>query len=217
MQSTNVRLCNFAPNVFPFQARHLSTSSAAAQLVKPPVQIFGLEGRYACALYSAASKTKALEAVEKDLKGLQREMRGDQGLRDLLINPTIKRSLKASALSEVSAKVKFNAATGNLLTLLAENGRLGRLDGIVNAYSLIMAAERGEVVCEVTTARALDDSQRKQLEGALKVIDPWFILYIMTNIILSFVNTVVPETKPEHSADCQGRPIFDWWNDCLDW
>lgn len=149
-------------------ARNLSTSSTAAQLVKPPVQIFGLEGRYACALYSAASKTKVLEAVEKDLKGLQREMRANPNLRDLLINPTIKRSLKASALGEVSTRVKFNAATGNLLTLLAENGRLGRLDGIVNAYTLIMAAERGEVVCEVTTAKALDDSQRKQLEAALK-------------------------------------------------
>ncbi|XP_065088741.1 ATP synthase subunit O, mitochondrial [Ochlerotatus camptorhynchus] len=149
-------------------ARQLSTSSVSAQLVKPPVQIFGLEGRYACALYSAASKTKALEAVEKDLKGLQRQMRADPNLRDLLINPTIKRSLKASALKDVSSRVKYNAATGNLLTILAENGRLGRLDGIINAYTLIMAAERGEVVCEVTTAKALDDSQRKQLEGALK-------------------------------------------------
>lgn len=149
-------------------ARQLSTSSASAQLVKPPVQIFGLEGRYACALYSAAHKTKALDAVEKDLKSLQSQMRSDPKVRDLLINPTIKRNVKAAAMKEVSARVKYNAATGNLLTVLAENGRLGRLDGIINAYTLIMAAERGEVVCEVKTARPLDDSQRKQLESALK-------------------------------------------------
>lgn len=96
-------------------------------------------------------------------------MRSDQKMRDLLINPTIKRSVKAAALKEASTRVKYNAATGNLLTLLAENGRLGRLDGIINAYSLIMAAERGEVVCEVMTAKPLDDAQRKQLESALKV------------------------------------------------
>ena len=65
--------------------------------------------------------------------------------------------------------MQFAAETGNLLEVLAENGRLGRLDGIINAYSLIMAAKRGEVVCEVTTAKALDGSQRKQLEAALKV------------------------------------------------
>uniref|UniRef100_A0A182N4Q5 Oligomycin sensitivity conferral protein n=1 Tax=Anopheles dirus TaxID=7168 RepID=A0A182N4Q5_9DIPT len=149
-------------------ARQLSTSSAAAQLVKPPVQVFGLEGRYACALYSAASKTKALDAVEKDLKGLQNQMRTDPKVRDLLRDPTTKRNVKAAALKDVAAKVKFNAATGNLLTVLAENGRLGRLDGIINAFSLIMAAERGEVVCEVKTAKPLDDGQRKQLENALK-------------------------------------------------
>lgn len=131
--------------------------------------MFGLEGRYACALYSAASKTKSLDAVEKDLKSLQSQMRADPNVRDLLVNPTIKRSLKAAAMKDVATKVKFNAATGNLLGLLAENGRLGRLEGITNAFSLIMAADRGEVVCEVKTAKPLDDSQRKQLEGALKV------------------------------------------------
>ncbi|XP_055544693.1 ATP synthase subunit O, mitochondrial [Wyeomyia smithii] len=149
-------------------ARQLSTSSVTAQLVKPPIQVFGLEGRYACALYSAASKNKVLDAVEKDLKGLQKQMRSDPKIRDLLIDPTTKRNVKAAALKEVSTRVKFNAATGNLLAVLAENGRLGRLDGIINAFSLIMAAERGEVVCEVITAKPLDDSQRKQLESALK-------------------------------------------------
>lgn len=32
-----------------------------------PIQIFGLEGRYAHALYSAASKKNALDKVEKEL------------------------------------------------------------------------------------------------------------------------------------------------------
>jgi F0F1-type ATP synthase delta subunit len=32
-----------------------------------PIQIFGIEGRYAHALYSAASKKNALDKVEKEL------------------------------------------------------------------------------------------------------------------------------------------------------
>lgn len=35
--------------------------------LKPPVQIYGIEGRYATALYSAASKQNKLEQVEKEL------------------------------------------------------------------------------------------------------------------------------------------------------
>lgn len=138
-------------------------------MVKPPVQVFGIEGRYACALFSAASKQKVLEVVEKDLTSFQAEMKKDVKLRDFILDPTIKRSLKASALKEVAGIVKFNPATGFLLATMAENGRLKKLDSVINAYKLIMSAHRGEVVCEVTTAKPLDGGQRKELEAQLKV------------------------------------------------
>lgn len=138
--------------------------------MKPPVQVFGIEGRYACALYSAASKQKCLEAVEKDLTSFQASIKKDLKLKDFVINPTIKRSLKAAALKDASAQVKFSPATGFLLEILAENGRLNRLDAIINAFKLIMSAHRGEVVCEVITAKPLESAQRKDLEAQLKVI-----------------------------------------------
>ena len=150
------------------QVRGISSSAVVQKLVKPPIQVFGIEGRYACALYSAASKQKSLEAVEKDLTSLQADMKKDFNLRDLLINPTVKRSLKAVALKEAAAMVKFNPATGFFLEQLAENGRLNKIDAIINAFKLIMSAHRGEVVCVVTTARPLDNSQRKELESQLK-------------------------------------------------
>jgi len=149
-------------------ARSISSSSAAMQLVKPPIQVFGIEGRYACALFSAASKQKSLEVVEKDLTGLQAEMKKDLKLRELLVNPTIKRSLKATAIRDAATQVKFNPATGFFLEQLAENGRLNRLDAVINAFRLIMSAHRGEVVCEVITAKPLEAAQRKELESQLK-------------------------------------------------
>jgi F-type H+-transporting ATPase subunit O len=149
-------------------ARNISSSSVAQQLVKPPIQIFGIEGRYACALFSAASKQKVLDVVEKDLTSFQASFKKDQKLRDFILDPTIKRSIKASALKDVSAKIKFNAATGFLLETLAENGRLNKLDNVINAYKLIMSANRGEVVCEVITAKPLEGAQRKELETQLK-------------------------------------------------
>lgn len=50
-----------------------SSLAAAQQSVKVPVQVHGVEGRYASALYTAAYKQKSLDAIEKDLskvKGL---------------------------------------------------------------------------------------------------------------------------------------------------
>lgn len=87
------------------QVRSLSTSVAAAQMVKPPVQVFGLEGRYASALYSAASKNKTLDAVEKELTQFQQSIKTDAKLKEFLINPTLKRSLKVDALKHVATKV----------------------------------------------------------------------------------------------------------------
>jgi F-type H+-transporting ATPase subunit O len=107
------------------------------------------------------------------LNSFQAEIKRDPKLKDFIQNPTIKRSLKAAALKGVAQAVNFNPATGNLLECLAENGRLKKLDAVINSYRLIMSAHRGEVVCEVITARPLEDGQRKQLEAQLKVLDPW--------------------------------------------
>jgi F0F1-type ATP synthase delta subunit len=36
---------------------------------------------------------------------------------------------------------------------MAENNRLKGLDAVITAYKTLMAAHRGEVACEVTTAK----------------------------------------------------------------
>ncbi|XP_063695939.1 ATP synthase subunit O, mitochondrial [Culicoides brevitarsis] len=143
-------------------------TATASKLVKPPLQVFGIDGRYACALYSAATKMKQLDAVEKDLSSLQTQFKSDVKLRDHLINPTIKRSLMAAALKDVATKSSWSQATGNFLQSMAENGRLNKIDQVINAFKLIMAAHRGDVVCEVVSAKPLDAAQTKQLEGVLK-------------------------------------------------
>ncbi|XP_045449799.1 ATP synthase subunit O, mitochondrial [Melitaea cinxia] len=148
--------------------RSLSTSSAAAQLVKAPVQVFGLEGRYASALYSAASKSKSLDTVEKELTNFQQSIKTDAKLKEFLINPTLKRNLKVEALKHLTSKTSMSPTTGNLLGLMAENGRLGKLESVINAFKIMMAAHRGEVTCEVITAKPLDQAQKQSLEAALK-------------------------------------------------
>ncbi|XP_012533367.1 ATP synthase subunit O, mitochondrial [Monomorium pharaonis] len=149
-------------------ARSFSTSTAAQQLVKPPIQVFGLEGRYATALFSAASKQKILDAVEKDLTNFQGLLKKDTALVDFMKNPSIKRKEKVEAFKTIGSKINLNPATGNLLMLLAENGRLSKLNLIINSFKLIMAANRGEVVCEVITANPLDAETKTKLESTLK-------------------------------------------------
>lgn len=52
--------------------RSLSTSTyLAAQQVRPPIQVYGIEGKYASALYSSAMQQKSLETVDKDLQQIK--------------------------------------------------------------------------------------------------------------------------------------------------
>ncbi|MEJ1282974.1 ATP synthase subunit O, mitochondrial isoform X2 [Cricetulus griseus] len=151
------------------QVRSFSTSVVRpfAKLVRPPVQIYGIEGRYATALYSAAVKQNKLDQVEKEL------LRVGQLLKDpkvslAVLNPYVKRSIKVKSLSDITAKEKLSPLTANLMNLLAENGRLDNTHGIISAFSTIMSVHRGEVPCMVTTASALNEAVLSELKTVLK-------------------------------------------------
>lgn len=95
-------------------------------------------------------------------------MKTDTKLVDFVKDPSIKRRDKVEAFKAIGSKVNVNPATANLLTLLAENGRLAKINQIINLYKIIMSANRGEVVCEVVTAKPLDADTKGKLESALK-------------------------------------------------
>ncbi|XP_055902267.1 ATP synthase subunit O, mitochondrial [Eupeodes corollae] len=154
-----------AVNKLALLARSMSSS---AKTVKLPIQVFGLEGRYATALYTAASKMSQLDQVEKDLVRIQDSIKTDPKMREYVASPIINRKALGTALRETCEKLRMAPATSNLLGLMADNGRLKKLDTVINAFKTIMAAHRGDVVCEVVSAKPLESSQRKELEGALK-------------------------------------------------
>lgn len=133
--------------------RSLSTSVGRHQIIQPPIQVFGTEGRYATALFSAATKKKSLEAVEKDLNTFQATLKKDRKLAEFLADPTIKKSLKSEGLASACDKLKMNELSKNLFLAMAENGRFNVAAGVAEAFKTIMAAHRGEVVCEVISAK----------------------------------------------------------------
>ncbi|KAA0195015.1 H transporting ATP synthase O subunit, partial [Fasciolopsis buskii] len=147
--------------------RRFATSPSLQKLVLPPVQVFGVEGRYATALYSAASKLKTLDAVEKDMNTVRDTLAKDARLREFCVNPSLQRSTKVTEFSKVLDKLKLNPQTKNMFVLLAENGRLSRISVVLDKFAQIMSAHRGEVSCVVRTAKALDRSTEQELRSAL--------------------------------------------------
>ncbi|KAM6999895.1 ATP synthase peripheral stalk subunit OSCP, mitochondrial [Tautogolabrus adspersus] len=150
------------------QVRQFSTSVArpVAKLMKPPIQVYGVEGRYATALFSAASKQKKLDQVEQEL-GSVSTMIKDPKLSSVVTNPHIKRSLKLKIFGDALAKAKLSPITINFINVLAENGRLPLTGNVITAFEKMMSAHRGEVICSVTTAQPLDAVNLAELKVAL--------------------------------------------------
>ncbi|KAL1267680.1 hypothetical protein QQF64_033043 [Cirrhinus molitorella] len=169
------------------QVRQFSTSviRPAAKLIKPPIQVYGVEGRYATALFSAASKQKSLDKVEQEL-GRITSLIKDPKLSSVVMNPHVKRSIKQKTFIDALTKAKLSPITINLINVLAENGRLTLTPDVITAFSKMMSAHRGEVTCSVTTAQPLDEANLAELKVAL-------------NGFLSKGETIKLETKSDPS------------------
>ncbi|XP_075767424.1 ATP synthase peripheral stalk subunit OSCP, mitochondrial [Pelodiscus sinensis] len=152
----------------PGKLRFFSTALArpAAPLVKPPIQVYGMEGRYATALYSAASKQKKLDQVEKELSRVSTLLK-DPKLSSVVLNPHIKSVIKQKSVNDILVKEKLSQITINFMKVLAENGRLQRTPDVISAFGKIMSAYRGEVLCSITTANPLDQASLTELKTAL--------------------------------------------------
>ncbi|XP_076857751.1 ATP synthase peripheral stalk subunit OSCP, mitochondrial [Brachyhypopomus gauderio] len=150
------------------QVRQFSTSVVrpAAKLIKPPIQVYGIEGRYATALFSAASKQKNLDKVEQEL-GRVSTMIKDPKMSSIVMNPHIKRSIKVKTFNDALSKAKLSPTTVNFINVLAENGRLTLTPDVIAAFGKMMSAHRGEVTCSVTTAQPLDEANLAELKVAL--------------------------------------------------
>jgi F-type H+-transporting ATPase subunit O len=71
--------------------------------VKLPTAVYGLAGRYANALYMAASKANSLDAVEKDLTELKKTMSTDAKFKRFVLDPSVARKTKSEAMAKAFA------------------------------------------------------------------------------------------------------------------
>ncbi|XP_025407158.1 ATP synthase subunit O, mitochondrial-like [Sipha flava] len=94
--------------------RYMSSASSQG-MIKPPIKVFGIEGRYATALFSAGSKQKNLETIEKDLTKFQTALKSDEVLKEFVDNPINKRLLKANTLQLAAKKLALSPPSANFL------------------------------------------------------------------------------------------------------
>ncbi|KAI9739400.1 MAG: ATP synthase F0 subcomplex subunit OSCP atp5 [Claussenomyces sp. TS43310] len=137
---------------------------------KPPVALYGLDGTYASALYTAAVKSSSLESVAKALNALNDVYQRDTKLATIMTAPTLSSEDKSAIIAELqkhTGGADKADTVKNFLDTLAENNRLGLLKGVCEKFGELMGAARGEVELTVTSASPLDNKTLSRLESAV--------------------------------------------------
>ena len=128
----------------------------------------GIAARYASAVFDIAKEGKGLQSLEDDVSALDGIIAESDDFRTLLTSPLYSRDEQSAAVEAIAKKMNLSGTMANLLGLLASKRRLFVLPQIVTALRNRLAEERGEVVAEVTTAKALTKAQSDKLSKTLK-------------------------------------------------
>jgi len=125
-------------------------------------------GRYASALFELARDGRELEAVEKDMAAFAAMMDSNPDLVRMVRSPVVTAGEQGNAVSAIASAAGFAELTRNFLNLLAKSRRLFVVGDIIKVFRQITARHRGEVTAEVVSSHPLNETQRAQLEDALK-------------------------------------------------
>jgi F-type H+-transporting ATPase subunit O len=104
------------------------------------------------------------------MDALAQSFKRDAKLQAILSAPTLSAEDKKQIVAEIqkSTGVQDKSNTvQNFLATLAENNRLGVLEGVTAKFAELVSASRGEVELVITSASPLDGKVVKQLENAV--------------------------------------------------
>lgn len=145
----------------------LRSLASAAKSTKPPVQLFGVDGTYANALYSATIQQSDMAQTWKSLEKVENVIKGDPQLQHALTNPSLTKDDRVAIAKAVSDKLSLDKTTANFLTVLAENNRLGKFSSVFEKFGLLNDAYNGVVEAKVTSAKPLESKILKRLQNSI--------------------------------------------------
>ena len=130
--------------------------------------VSGLAGRYATALFELAKEQDSVDAVAADLSAVRAMLHDSADLQRLVRSPVIPREDQGRGMAAVLEAAGACRLTGNFFGLLAANRRLFATADVISAFDALLAAHRGEVTAEVTSAAPLSDGQVARIAQELK-------------------------------------------------
>ncbi len=121
--------------------------------------------RYARALAAVISNQKLdLVAAHTQLNNFADLLEESAELHAVLQNPSIPEAQKLKTLDALAPRLGLSRPIRNFIALITHHQRLHQLRDMINAYAALADENSGIAEVEITTARPLDDANRRLLE-----------------------------------------------------
>jgi F-type H+-transporting ATPase subunit delta len=122
--------------------------------------------RYARALADVVSGEKlSFEEIQSQLNDFAATWHESADLREVFLDPSFPATQKVAILDKLNARLKMSQPVRNFIAVLIEHNRLEGFAEILADFRREMNLRLGIAEVEVTTARKLDDGERKSLEA----------------------------------------------------
>ena len=119
--------------------------------------------RYAAALADVVMERKGAPDIPEGLTQFVDLFFASGDLRNALESPAVDREVKIRIIDELAEKMKLNDAVRNFICLVVDHRRTHMLREIAQLLSVELDRRQKIVKLAVTSARKLDEGERKQL------------------------------------------------------
>jgi F-type H+-transporting ATPase subunit delta len=121
---------------------------------------------YARAVYALATETSSVESWSEALEMLA-AVAADAGMQELLDKPQLSKVQKGELMLKVVSD-RLSQQQQNLVSLMADNGRLKALPEVAHQFENFRAEAEGKIEAEVISAYPLTSEQEQVITAMLK-------------------------------------------------
>jgi len=120
--------------------------------------------RYASAFLDVVTSAKLdTAAIDGQIADFIATWDGSPELREFFVNPAVPAIQKVGILDKLNAKLGLQKELRNLLAVLIDNGRIGQVSDVLEAYRRRLQEQLGIRQAQIVTARELSEQERAAL------------------------------------------------------
>jgi F-type H+-transporting ATPase subunit delta len=124
--------------------------------------------RYAAAMADVALEKNNAQRVRADFSSFVGAFYEAADLRNFLESPAVSIEVKQKVIGTIVQRMQLDVSVANFVHLIVQHGRTETLREIERALSEELNARMGIAEAEVTSARALSETERGELTAALE-------------------------------------------------